>query len=264
MEMKKLNVVLRTCDRVSILSDRMVPKYECIKRCLRSLVISLRSSNHPFSLHIIDDNSSAETKAAILDIATEATIDFIPERDQYGLDSRQKSRHSVKVEYEYIDTLPEDELVYIVEDDYLHHPQSIHAMLSAWYHFTTPGSAVDVGIFPQDYRQLYYHPSNPFNETYVRPCMVYPGPDRYYRTTWYTQESFMIPISVIRRYREDFDELLKIGFDYNYWEGNTISKVWERPDVMMLMPLGTLAIHLGSEMDISYYIDWEHLWKEYA
>lgn len=252
--MTKLHVVVRTCDNNSLVNNRIVPKNECIFRCLKSLVDSLANQNAiEYTLHIIDDRSSEETLNKIKTIAHNAIITSLPERDDSSLNGKQKSRHSVKVAYEYIHTLPDDDLVYIVEDDYLHYPETIQVMIDAWSYFNEFFGGISVGIFPQDFPQLYPHPRNPHNETYVKPCFVIPGPDRYYRTTWYTHESFMVPVSVIKKYKENFDSLLTIGNDPALWEGNTISTVWAQDDVKMLMPMRALAIHVSSEDDIPFF-----------
>lgn len=260
--MPKLNVVLRTCDRVSLAADRIVPKDQCIYRCLKSLVDSLSQQSHAWSLHIVDDASSAETQAIIQKIAPQATFDFLPEREQSNLNGKQKSRHSVRVAYDYIYTLPADELVYIVEDDYLHYPDSIENMISAWEFFTRIMPTTTVGIFPQDFPELYPHERNLFNDTYVRQCLVIPGPDRYYRTTWFTHESFMVPVSLIWQHREHFEKLMDIGTVEGAWEGTSLSNVWQRRDVSMLMPMRTLALHVSKQSDLPFFnTDFETLWN---
>lgn len=260
--MPKLNVVLRTCDRVSLATDRIVPKDQCIYRCLNSLVDSLSRYSGAWHLHIVDDASSAETQAKLKEIAPLATIDLLAERDQSELNNKQKSRHSVAVAYDYIWSLPQDELVYTVEDDYLHYPDSIERMVEAWHYFSSLASGGHVGIFPQDFPELYLHPRNPFNDTYVRSCMVLPGPDRYYRTTWFTQESFLFPAAGMHQYREHFERLLVIGTEEGAWEGNTISGVWSQPNVAMLMPMRTLAIHVSKQNDLPFFnTDFEELWN---
>lgn len=260
--MLKLNVVLRTCDRVSLATDRIVPKDQCIYRCLKSLVGSLNELSSAWHLHIIDDNSSAETQAMIQKLAPTATYNFLPKRDQTGLNGKQKSRHSVRVAYDYVYELPTDELVYIVEDDYLHYADSISTMLDAWQYFCRIMPKATVGIFPQDFPELYPHERNPFNDTYVRQCMVIPGPDRYYRTTWFTHESFMVPISLIWQYREHFEKLMDIGTVEGAWEGTSLSNVWQQPDVAMLMPMRTLALHVSKQNDLPFYnTDFEQLWN---
>lgn len=260
--MTKLHVVIRSCDRVSVSSDRIVPKQDCIFRCINSLTRSLENQQRiNYTLHIIDDRSSPETIETLKKIAPQATFNFLGERDDSHLDNREKSRYSVGVAYEYIYSLPPTDLVYIVEDDYLHYPDSIEKMIEAWWWFNS-FIVRSVGIFPQDFRQLYPHPDHPFNDTYVAPCHVIPGPDRYYRSTWYTHESFMIPVHVILKYKNWFDSLLKIGRTPEYWEGNTISNVWRSPDVMMLMPMRALAIHVSRKDDIPFYNnDFNSLWQ---
>lgn len=261
MRYPKLHIVLRTCDRVSLQSDRIVPKNECILRCLKSLVTSLESLPIPYELNIIDDRSSQETIARIIDIAPRANYTFLKDRDETGLNGKQKSRYSVRVAYDYIYTLPENDLVYIVEDDYLHYPDSLSRMIESYQYFTQYITK-SIGIFPQDFNQLYPHPSNPFNQTYVKPCIVIPGPDRYYRTTWFTHESFMVPVSVILKYRNHFERLLDIGNNDTDWEGSTISEVWEKDDVLMLMPMRAHCIHVSAKRDIPFYNnDFEILWE---
>jgi len=258
----KLHVILRTCDRSSLQSNRPFAKNEIVIRCLRSLIATLHG--HDYSLHIIDDDSSNETKRTIQEITVGlANITFLLPSDT-DIPVKQKSRVSVKEAYDYIKTLPNDDLVYIVEDDYLHYPDAVDKMLKSWAMFTSWDPDVDVGIFPQDFRQLYFHPDHPFNNTYVRPCVVVPGADRYYRTTWFTHESFMIKNRVIKQYQTHFDSLLDIGFTEGAWEGNTISNVWQQPNVRMMMPLGTHAVHISDLADFSFFTDnWQELWELY-
>lgn len=261
----KLHIVLRTCDKVSLNSDRIVDKDECVVRCLKSLTNSIQScAKLDYTFHIIDDRSTKKTVEKILDITKDiATYTFLEDRDDSHLNNKSKSRYSVKVMYDYIYQLPEEDLVYIVEDDYLHYTDSIQKMLGAYNYFANNIFSQNVGIFPQDFSELYPHPQNRFNDTYVKPCIVVPGPDRYYRTTWFTNESFLIPVKVILKYKQFFDRLLNIGSNDYDWEGSTISNVWESQDVVMLMPImKTLAIHVSKKTDIPFYNnDFDGLWE---
>lgn len=260
----KLNVILRTCDKVSLVSDRIVPKTECVIRCFKSLVDSLKQMQRlPYELTVIDDRSSLDTRIKLQTVAPDANFIWLDERDETGLDNRQKSRYSVKIAYEQIYKFPENELLYIVEDDYLHYPDSIEKMLEAHEYFSTYIANTQIGIFPQDFPQLYPHPYHKFNDTYVRPCLVIPGPDRYYRSTWFTHESFLIPMTTIHKYKQYFDMLLTIGENDANWEGNTISSVWESSDVLMLMPMKSLVIHVSKPEDLPFYnTDFEYLWEQ--
>lgn len=261
-----IHVVLRTCNRTSLQSDRIVNKSECILRCLNSILTNLENIEEK-SLYIVDDNSTEEFKerlSKLVEPHSYVTINFLPERNQEGLSPKKKSRFSVGVAYDYIYNLPDNDLVYIVEDDYLHFPGAISEMFYSWKYLTDI-TGNDVGIFPQDFNQLYYHPQNPHNDAYFRSCLVVPTPYKYYRTTWFTQESFMIQSKVFKKYKEHFDSLMTIGDEEHFWEGNTISKVWMRPDFNMFMPMGSLVVHMSNKMDIPFYItknDVINLWEQ--
>jgi hypothetical protein len=262
-----IHVVLRTCNRTSLQSDRIVNKSECILRCLNSIINNLEDIPQK-TLHIVDDNSSIDFQNILKEIIQPhdyITIDFLPSRNQEGLSPKKKSRHSVQIAYEHIYKLPEDDLVYIVEDDYLHFSGAIQEMIDTWKYLSNISNKLEVGIFPQDFNQLYYHPSNPHNPTYVQPCLIIAAPTRYYRTTWFTQESFMVQSKIFKKYKEHFDLLLTIGDEEHIWEGSTISNVWNKPEFKMFMPMGSLVIHMSNKTDIPFYMPKEdviNLWEQ--
>lgn len=261
-----IHVVLRTCNQHSLQSERIVNKSECILRCLNSIITNLESVADK-TLHIIDDNSTPEFRSTLAKLIAPynyITTDLLPARDQTGMTAKKKSRYSVGRAYEYIYSLPDDDLVYIVEDDYLHFPGAIPEMIDTWQYLSF-STQREIGIFPQDFNQLYYHPQNPFNETYCRPSAIIPARNRYYRTTWFTQESFMLQSRIFKKYREEFDKLLTIGDNEHNWEGNTISNVWTRPEFSMFMPLGSLVVHISAQRDLPFYITKEaiiELWEQ--
>ena len=91
----KLNVVLRTCDGKSIQGDRVVPKDECVVACSTSLARSLRYSGVEYAIHVIDDNSSEDTRSRLRKAIPEATFDLLEPREESHLNGKQRSRHSV-------------------------------------------------------------------------------------------------------------------------------------------------------------------------
>nr|QMP83633.1 MAG: hypothetical protein [Caudoviricetes sp.] len=261
-----INVVLRTCDAHSLTSTRIVNKSECILRCLNSIINNLESIEDK-ALYIIDDNSSKDFKTK-LKVLTEPypyiSINFLPEIDKSDLSPKKKTRYSLQVALDYIYDLPEENLVYLVEDDYLHLPDSISELISV-HDYLEQITGLDVGIFPQDFNQLYYHPEFPHNDVYFKPCLVVPTKNRYYRTTWYTQESFFVKSKIFKKYKEEFDALLTIGDNDWNWEGNTISNIWTREDFKMFMPMGSLVVHMSNKMDIPFFFTKEQviaLWEE--
>lgn len=261
-----LNVVLRTCDAHSLQSTRIVNKSECILRCLNSIINNLESIESK-TLYIIDDNSSEEFKQKLIGLTENfpyIQLNFLPKIDKSDLSPKKKTRYSLQVALDYIYELPKENLVYLVEDDYLHLPNSIQELAST-HKYLSGITKTDVGIFPQDFNQLYYHPKFPHNETYFKPCLVVPAEKRYYRTTWFTQESFMVKSETFKKYKSEFDSLLTIGDNEYNWEGNTISNIWTRPDFNMFIPIGSLVVHMSNKMDMPFFFSKEDvikLWEE--
>jgi hypothetical protein len=267
-----LHVVIRSCDRGSIQSKRIVNKTECTLRCVNSLLRNLRDIDNA-DVYIIDDRSSDHLREGLSDICeahkqyyqTPSKINFLGERNTEGQSPHVQSRYSVKLAYDYIYTLPDEDYVYIMDDDQLHCDDAVTKMISAWEYLSSISPEHDIGIFPQCFVQLFPYKQNYFAHAYVRPCHVVPTPVGFYRTTWYTQETFMLKAKVFKKYKDIFDTLQTTGSDPAIWEGNTISEVWQRPDFMMFMPLHPDLMHMSVAQDKPFYWSKEfviNLWEK--
>ena len=309
-----LHIITRTCDKASIQSKRIVNKTECALRCVNSVLKNMENlQQHSMSnecmvpyrtdvdYHIIDDRSSEYFRDSLTKICEESkqkvTFDFLGDRDTEGQDPHAQSRFSVKVAYDYIYSLPDEDFVYIVDDDHLHTPNTIKRMMVTWNYldymvnFIHPRdqyrkklweegvsdnetdfkviqfngrSDIDVGIFPQCFVQMFPYQSNPTLDFYVKPCMVLPTPTGYYRTTWYTHETFMLKAKVFKKHKEVFDKLQVTGTPAAGWEGDTISSLWEK-HVQMFMPLDPSVMHMSVSRDLPFTWRPEHamkLWED--
>ena len=295
-----LHIITRTCDKASIQSKRIVNKTECALRCVNSVLKNMENIGD-VDYHIIDDRSSEYFIDSLTKICEESkqnvTFDFLGDRDTEGQNPHTQSRFSVKVAYDYIYNLPDEDFVYIVDDDHLHYPDAIPRMLHTWNYLdymvnvVTPrntfrksllsmGKSVDetdievkkfdgntdrdIGIFPQCFVQMFPYSSNPSMDFYVRPCVVLPTPTGYYQTTWYTHETFMLKAKVFKKHKETFDRLQVTGTPEAGWEGDTISKLWEK-DVKMFMPLDPYVMHMSVSRDLPFTWRPEHamqLWED--
>ena len=124
----------------------------------------------------------------------------------------------------------------------------------------------DVGIFPQCFVQMFPYDQNPTLDFYVKPCIVIPTPTGYYRTTWYTHETFMLKAKVFKKYKETFDRLQVTGTPAAGWEGDTITQLWTGP-VEMFMPLDPDVMHMSVSRDLPFTWrpeDLMALWKDNA
>jgi len=299
-----LHIITRTCDKGSIQSTighgRIVNKTECALRCVNSVLKNMENLDD-VDYHIIDDRSSEYFRDSLTKICKESnqkvTLDFLGERDIEGQDPHTQSRFSVKVAYDYIYSLPDEDFVYIVDDDHLHYPDAIKKMLFTWQYLDYLVNVVDprqqyikklwkdglsdkecmlqveqfegrtdddVGIFPQCFVQMFPYSSNKTLDFYVRPCIVLPTPTGYYRTTWYTHETFMLKAKVFKKHKETFDRLQVTGTPAAGWEGDTISELWKK-HVRMFMPLDPYVMHMSVSRDLPFTWSPEHamqLWEE--
>ena len=283
-----LHIITRTCDKASIQSKRIVNKTECALRCVNSVLKNMENLED-VDYHIIDDRSSEYFRDSLTKICEESkqkvTLDFLGERDTEGQDPHTQSRFSVKVAYDYIYNLPDEDFVYIVDDDHLHYPEAIPKMLHTWKYLdfivnvVTPrsqrrkellsmGKSIkesaleiaefnertnqDIGIFPQCFVQMFPYSANKTLDFYGRiPCVVLPTPTGYYRTTWYTHETFMLKAKVFKKHKEMFDKLQVTGTDEAGWEGDTISRLWEK-HINMFMPLDPSVMHMSVSRDLPF------------
>ena len=130
-----LHIITRTCDKASIQSKRIVNKTECALRCVNSVLKNMENLED-VDYHIIDDRSSEYFRDSLTKICEESkqkvTFDFLGDRNTEGQDPHAQSRFSVKVAYDYIYNLPDEDFVYIVDDDHLHYPDAIKRMLYTW------------------------------------------------------------------------------------------------------------------------------------
>ena len=267
----RLNIILRTCDRVSLSTDRVLPKADILRLCLTNLFLAMYRYNGQINLVVLDDRSSTEFRTWLkfnlheyLDGVANInwSLELLPDRNDAHLTNLQKSRASVHRQYDIAMSLPKDELVYFLEDDWLHFPDSIQLMVDNWLRFSNWSPDVHIGIFPEDFAQLHLNDTNPFNSTFIEPCITVAGLDRYFRTVNYTHESFLISTNLLQEYAEDFNTIREIGFNRT-WEGDSFCRVWRQPNVKMLMPLGGYVLHIDSEAKMPLYTDWRTILETY-
>ena len=297
-----LHIITRTCDKASIQSKRIVNKTECALRCVNSVLKNMENLED-VDYHIIDDRSSEYFRNSLTKICEESkqkvTLDFLEDRDTEGQNPHIQSRFSVKVAYDYIYNLPDEDFVYIVDDDHLHYPDALKKMMVTWEYldhlvnFITPRDQYrkklwaegvsdedadlkvkkfnertdeDIGIFPQCFVQMFPYDKNLTLDFYVGSCVVVPTPTGYYRTTWYTHETFMLKAKVFKKHKETFDKLQLTGTPAAGWEGDTITPLWEN-HVRMFMPLNPSVMHMSVSRDLPF--TWQPkdlmaLWKDNA
>jgi hypothetical protein len=258
----KLDVILRTCDVANVHADWRVryhgiEKSDLIVGCLNSLVNSINNTTGiEVNITVLDDHSSEETFISIKKIMNRVNGSRLISLDQNGYN------HSAHQQWVLCRDSNAD-LVYSVEDDYLHFPTAIQEMVDSFILFRDRLKRDDIVIFPFDEPSEYNPPS--------RTDFIVHGSARHWRTGIFTTNVMMTTPKLFRDHWELFEILaLKYNGDYfnprteHYEESNTIWKIWQSNKAIRFNPIPSLALHMQFDQQKDPFIDWQEWWEKYT
>jgi hypothetical protein len=260
----KLHIVLRTHDSKNIHGDKPryinIPKKDLILGCVSSLVNSSNLvKDHQIHFTILDDHSSNELLDSLGNI-------FKYSKHSWEIISLTERgfNHSGYVQFKTCKDSDAD-LVYSVEDDYLHCENAISEILFSYQFLKSKYNLQkELCIFPFD---------NP--EDYV-PHQMYPGkvfrtPTRHWKEGIWTTFTMMTTSKVFQDHWEVFEKLalqykpFAIGEnpDNLVDEGNTIGNIWKN-DVIRVNPIPSLSLHIQFEEQRDPHINHLDWWTKYS
>ena len=258
----KIDIFLRTCDAANVHTDWRVryhgiEKSDLIIGCVTSLVNSINNTKGvDINLTVIDDNSSEATVQSIKQIIQIIDNSTLIQLDQSGYN------YSAHQQWILCRDSTSD-LVYSVEDDYLHCPSAIQEMVDSFYMFCDRLKREDIVIYPFDEPSEYNPPT--------RTDFIVHGSARHWRTGIFTTHVMMTTPKIFRDNWQLFETLaLKYNGDYlnprteHYEESNTIWKIWQNNKAIRFNPIPSLALHMQFEQQKDPFINWQHWWKDYA
>lgn len=246
----RLDVFFRSCTRVLSVHQVARPggmgKSPLTERCLQSLIISLQKalkSNRLTQVHltIVDDHSDPSDVEFMVEALDRCEF---PNRLVSMVESGNGK--SLRQCYELART-EATELIYYVEDDYLHAPEAITEMVGMYAKFKRDKDQ-EVVIFPCDYINRYQHPE---------VSTVYLGETRFWRTIGSTTGTFMITRNILEKYWPIYATFTNYGVDPMVTEKSTIDRIYK--ETMCLAPMPSLALHMHEGI-ISPFVDWKQWW----
>ena len=238
------------------------PKIEYSYRSVKSLINSINFCQNKYpeikiKTLIIDDNSKDENLNRIKKLTESKNVDFIfLNHDNYKKKIKeQKSKEtfsnlaSLLNSFEIGKNQGED-LVFFVEDDYLHFEPMLEEMVASYERIS---SLINNDIFmcPSDYPYLYMN-----NEK----TNILIGNKRHWRTIDKTLCTFLTSKNLLEKYWENFE---KTCLDRNDPFEKYINEIYQKE--ICISPLKSLSLHLtnvNSSYGLAPFIDYKKLWDE--
>ena len=238
------------------------PKIEYSYRSIKSLINSINFCQKKYpkikvKTLIIDDNSNDENLSRIKKLTESKNIDFISlnHNNYKSKIKEQKSKEtfsnlaSLLNSFEIGKSQAED-LVFFVEDDYLHFEPMLEEMIASYERISSQVKN-DIFMCPSDYPYLYMN-----NEK----TNILLGNKRHWRTINKTLCTFMTSINLLNKYWENFEKTCK---DRNDPFEKYINEIFEKE--ICISPLKSLSLHLtniNSSYGLAPFIDYKKLWDE--
>jgi len=257
----KLDVILRTCDHADVHVDWRVryaniPKPDLIKGCVQSLINSCKGIDD-LNIIILDDHSSDKTLEWLNKALSDSELSY------QIINLENKGYNNSAHEQWKLCRDSKADLVYSIEDDYLHCTTAIKEMIDSYQLFCNKLKHDNIVLYPFDEPSEYNPPS--------RNDFIVHGSNRHWRTGIYTTQVLFCKPKLFKEYWDLFETLaLKYNGDYlnpreeHYEESNTIWKLWNEGPIIRFNPIPSLALHMQFEQQMDPFIDWKQWWSDYA
>ena len=238
------------------------PKIEYSKRALNSLIKSIKFLKNKYStinvkVIIIDDNSKSENLLQLKDLINHNNIELI--NLEYSKYENQILKQKSKETFANLASLLQcfeigkekgEDLIYFVEDDYLHFEEMLFEMILSYERIASQINK-DIFMCPSDYPYLYMN-----NEK----TNVLIGNKRHWRTINKTLCTFMTSKSMLEKY---WDKFYKNCLDRHEPFEKYLNEIYLKE--ICISPIKSLSLHLtniNSSYGLSPLIDYKKLWEE--
>ena len=273
-QVKSLTIILRTCASVNMLTQSKKrifdqEKSEYTFRSLNSIINSLNFAKELFDnvnleLIIVDHNSE---KSVVDKIKLIISNQFFKSRfislnvDDFKKDINSKNEKNEKVTFNQMSNMSNihqslilakesDDLIYFVEDDYIH---SIHAIKEMIFTYEKLSSMLKTELIlcPSDYPYLYSEIEN---------VKIFLGNKSHWRSIKETLCTFLTSKQMVMKYWDELTSMCK--FEHYPFE-KPLHNIYEKE--YCLSPIPSIAIHctnINSIFGLSPNVDWKKTWEE--
>ena len=239
-------------------------KIEYIKRSLNSLIKAIKNLKENYNsikinIKIVDDNSTKENLAVIKDILDKSKENFEiinhNHSEHLNVIKEQKSKDTFSnlsslLKCFEIGKNDGEDLIYFIEDDYLHFKSSLEEMVGTYERIASQLNK-DLIICPSDYPYLYMN-----NEK----TNLLIGSKRHWRTINKSLCSFMTSKNILNKY---WDNFYQNCLDRHDPFEKYLNLIYEKE--ICISPVKSLSIHMtniNSSYGLSPFINYKSLWEE--
>ena len=268
-KVKELKIILRSCTTELIMDQSKKRLFDCKKneytfRTLKSLIKSIELAQESlsginFEIVVTDTNSLPEDTSKIKNLLSQSKIKnkFLPININDFSDKIKKGYSKAKIAnmanfYNSLLIAKKEnaDILYFVEDDYIHAPNTITEMVLSYEKFHSIFNS-DLILLPSDYPYLY---------TKDETTKIYLGEKHHWRLVFESLVTFMTSKDLIEK---NFNLLEIMGKEW--------TDPWEKPlheiykNYPCLSPIPSLAFHcanINSVFGLSPNIDLQKLWEE--
>ena len=268
-KVKSILVLFRTNSNVEIWDQNKkrlfeLPKIEYTLRSLNSLLKSINFCKEKYAdvkikLIIIDDNTDEANLNKIKNLTNNNNFDI--DITKLNHDKYRKVIKEQKNEQTYsnlssllccyeIAKENADDLVFFVEDDYLHFEPMMEEMIASYERISSQINS-EIFMCPVDYPYLYMN---------NQKTNILIGNKRHWRTVNETLCTFMTSKIFLEKY---WDNFYKTCLDRHDPFEKYINEVYKSE--ICISPLKSLSVHftnVNSSYGLSPFIDYKKLWKE--
>ncbi len=273
-KVKSLTIILRSCTNVNMLTQSKKRIFEKEKseytlRTLNSLINSINFSKDIFqeinlNFIIIDHNSDEKIikqmqsmlsnqffKNTIIKLNLNNFIEDInPINEKKEKVSSNQMSNMANINQSLILSKECEDLIYFVEDDYIHSKESIKEMILTYEKLSTLLKN-ELILCPTDYPYLYMKNNN---------AKIFLGDKKHWRTTKETLCTFLTSKIIIEKYWDELNNWCK--FEHYPFE-KPLHDIYEKE--FCLSPIPSLAMHctnVNSVFGLSPNFEWKKIWEE--
>jgi len=271
---KSLDIIIKTCTSVNLVTQNKKRIFEKDKseytfRTINSLINSLKFDKEflkkiNIKIYVIDHNSKNIDLEKIKNIIQTSNIEFEIinlDVDKFKLiktidKNNSLIEHNMKATMASILTSfniakeKSDDLIYFVEDDYIHKKEGIIEMVSTYEKIASELNR-ELFLCPVDYPYLYKKLDN---------SNILIGNNYHWRTVNESLLTFLTSKSLINKH---WNELVLMAKNEHSPFETPLHKIYEKE--LCLSPIPSLAMHctnINSVFGLSPNINWKKLWEE--